>query len=150
MSDNWITLIPEEPRLIPEQAKRERARDRLAEIAPGAEKIELRVFETIQFIDNGSNFERVLCPACRSEIPTDWWSDWMGEDYGDGFKLASYPTPCCEARFTLHELLYEWPMGFGRFALDALNPRIGELEDQHKADFEEILGTRLRVIYTHI
>ena len=29
----------------------------------------------------------------------------MDEDYGEGFKLASYPTPCCGARFTLHELV---------------------------------------------
>jgi len=150
MSDNWIALIPEDPRLIPDQAKRERALHRFAEIAPDADEIEIKVSETVQFFDCGANFERVLCPACRSEIPAAWWQDRMNEDYGDGFKLAPYPTPCCGVRCTLHELVYEWPQGFGRFALDAMNPNIGKLEDRYKAEFEEILGTKLRVIYQHI
>ena len=74
----------------------------------------------------------------------------MDEDYGDGFKLATYPTPCCGAQYTLHQFVYEWPQGFGRFALDAMNPAIGELEERYKAELEEILGTKLRVIYQHI
>jgi hypothetical protein len=50
----------------------------------------------------------------------------------------------------LHELGYDWPQGFGRFALDAMNPNIGELDDRLKTQFEKILGTKLRVIYQHI
>jgi hypothetical protein len=46
--------------------------------------------------------------------------------------------------------VYEWPQGFGRFALDAMNPNIGILQDRYKLEFEEILGTKLRVIYQHI
>jgi hypothetical protein len=42
---------------------------------------------------------------------------------------------------------YEWPQGFGRFALDAMNPNIGELQDKYKREVEKILGTKLRVIY---
>jgi hypothetical protein len=143
-------IDPEDPRLIPDQAKRDRALHRFAEIAPDADEIEIRGSETVRFFDCGANFERVLCPACRSEIPTAWWQDRMNEDYADGFKLATYPTPCCGADCTLHELVYEWPQGFGRFALDAMNPNIGKLEDRYRAEFEEILGTRLRIIYQHI
>lgn len=153
MSENWIVLIPEDPKLVPEQAKCERARVRFSEIAPDAEKIELLVSETIKFFDCGGNFERVVCPSCRSVIPIEWWQDRMDEDFkglDGGFKLSSYPTPCCGASKTLHELVYEWPQGFGRFALDAMNPNIGELDQRYKAEFEAILGTRLRVIYQHI
>jgi len=93
---------------------------------------------------------RVRLSHERSRSLRAWWQSRMDEDYGDGFKLASYSTPCCGARCTLHELVYEWPQGFGRFALDAMNPNIGALEDRYKAEFEEILGTKLRVIYQHI
>jgi hypothetical protein len=79
-----------------------------------------------------------------------WWKERMDEDYDDGFKLATYAMPCCAARCTLHELVYEWPQGFGRFALQAMNPNIGKLDDRYKREFEEILGTELRVIYQHI
>jgi NAD-dependent SIR2 family protein deacetylase len=150
MSDNWIALIPEDPRLVPDQAKIQRARDRFAEIAPDADEIEVKISETVKFFDCGGNFERVRCPACQLEIPIEWWQNRMSEDYGDGFKLAAYQTPCCGAHSTLHELVYEWPQGFGRFALDAMNPNIGELEERYKAEFEAILGTKLRVIYQHI
>jgi hypothetical protein len=160
MSDNWIALIPEDPRFVPDTAKRQRARDRFTEIAPDADEIEIKISEKVEFFDCGANFERVLCPACGAEIPVDWWQarmdedsgvdgwqDRMDEDSGDGFKLASYSTPCCGKECRLHELVYEWPQGFGRFALDAMNPNIGELEDQYKREFEKILGTKLRVIY---
>lgn len=129
MSDNWIALIPEDPHLIPDRAKRDRARDRFAEIAPNADEIEVKISETVEFFDCGTNFERVLCPACQSEIPIAWWQDRMEEDYSHGFKLVAYTTLCCEASFTLHELIYEWPQGFGRFVLDAMNPNIGKLEE---------------------
>jgi hypothetical protein len=150
MSDNWIALFPEDPHYVPDRARRDRARDRLAEIAPDADEVEVKVSETVEFFDCGVNFERVLCPACRTELPMSWWQERMDADYGDGFKLAVYATPCCGTRCTLHELVYQWPQGFGRFALDAMNPNIGKLEDQYKAELEDILGTTLRVIYQHI
>jgi hypothetical protein len=150
VSDNWIALIPEDPRFIPDAAKQSRARDRFTEIAPEADEIEIKAGEKVEFFDCGANYERILCPSCRSEILIAWWQDRMDEDYGNGFMLASYATPCCRAQYTLHDLVYEWPQGFGRFALAAMNPNIGKLEERHKQEFEEILGTKLRVIYQHI
>ncbi|MBC8875548.1 MAG: hypothetical protein H8E44_39480 [Planctomycetes bacterium] len=151
MSDNWIALIPEDPRHVPDPARQTRARDRFTELAPDSEEIEIKVSDHIAFFDCGENFERIRCPSCDAEIPTEWWQERMDDDYGDnGFTLAQYPTPCCSAKHSLDQLIYEWPQGFARFSLDAMNPNIGRLDDQHKAEFEEILGTRLRVIYQHI
>jgi hypothetical protein len=150
MSDNWIALIPEDPRFIPDPANQSRARDRFAEIAPDADEIEIKVCERVEFFDCGANFESILCPSCRLEISVAWWQERMDEDYKDGFLLAKYPTPCCNALKTLHELVYEWPQGFGRFALDVMNPNIGKLDEKYKEQIEEILGARLRVIYQHI
>jgi hypothetical protein len=150
MSDNSITLIPEDPRFVPDAAKQRRARDRFAEIAPEADEIEIKVSETVEFFDCGANLERICCPSCRSEISAEWWQDRIEEDYGDGFKLAKYAAPCCGAKVTLHELDYEWPQGFGRFALHVMNPNIGKLDDKYERQFEKILGTKLRFIYQHI
>ncbi len=150
VSDNWIALIPEDPNFIPEAGKQSRARDRFAEIAPDADEINIKVSDKVAFFDCGGNFERILCPHCRTEIPVAWWQDRMDEDYSNGFMLARYATPCCNTLHTLHELVYEWPQGFGRFALDARNPNIGKLEARYREEFEEILGTRVRVIYQHI
>lgn len=150
ISDDWITLIPEDPTFVPDAAERCLARDRFAEIARDADEITVGVCEAIQFFDCGTNFERIRCPSCESEIPAPWWRDRMDEDYSDGFKLSAYPTPCCGANHTLHDLAYEWTQGFGRFSLDALNPGIGQLDEGDKRGLEQILGTKLRVIYQHI
>jgi hypothetical protein len=150
MSDDWIALIPEDPQYTADARKQSRARDRLAEIAPDASEIVIKVCEKVEFFDCGANLERILCPSCGSEIAIAWWQARMSEDYDDGFLLASYPTPCCRIRYTLHELKYEWPQGFGRFALDAMNPNIGRLEERYRQELEEILGTKLRVIYQHL
>ena len=152
MSDNWIALVPEDPRFVPKASQRRRARDRFAEIAPDADEIEIKVSKTVHFFDCGANLERICCPSCGSEIPVDWWEERMEEDSDgeDGFKLASYAMPCCGKKYALHELAYEWPQGFGRFALDAMNPNIGKLDDKYQQEFEKILGTKLRVIYQHI
>lgn len=150
MSDNWIRLIPENPRLVPETGRQIRAKERFAELAPNADEIEIKVSESIEFFDCGGNFERARCPSCGEEIPNDWWQDRMGEDYENGFRLAPYPLPCCNTQKTLHEFSCEWPQGFGLFALDAMNPNMESLKDEHKEEFERILGTPLRVIYRHI
>jgi hypothetical protein len=150
MSDNWIILIPEDPRHVPSPERQERARGRFAEIAPQADEVKVNVTENAEFFDCGGNFERIICPSCRTEVPTEWWQDRMDEDFAAGFKLARYPMPCCREPYTLHELTYEWPQGFGRFALEAMNPNLGKLDDKYKMEFEEILGTPLRVIYQHI
>src|SRR5262245_6682895 len=119
MSDNWIALIPEDPQFVPEAANQNRARDRFAEIAPEADEIEIKVSENVEFFDCGANLERICCPSCRSEISDEWWQDCMDQDYDGGFKLAKYAVPCCGVSVTLNELDYDWPQGFGRFALDA-------------------------------
>lgn len=150
MPDNWIALVPEDPRLVPDAANQRRARDRFAEIAPEADEIEIKVFEKVVFFDCGGNFERICCPACGEEIPVEWWQDRMDEDHDDGFKLVAYVAPCCGKKSTLNDFVYEWPQGFGRFALDAMNPSIGKLDDKYKREFETILGTKLRVIYQHV
>lgn len=150
MSDNWITLIPKDPQHVPDSVRRVRARNRFAEIAPDSDQIEIKVSDQIAFFDCGSNFERVCCSSCGAEVLSEWWQERMDRDYSDGgFQLIQFAMPCCHAKLTLDDLSYEWPQGFARFALDAMNPSIGKLNEEYKIEFEEILATRLRVIYQH-
>ncbi len=151
MSDDWIILIPEDPRYVPDAARQLRARERLAEVAPDADEIEIKVNDRVEFFDCGANFERIICPTCRAELANEWWQERLDEDFvDDGFKLAKYLVPCCNASHTLHDLIYEWPQGFGKFAIEAMNPTIGRLQDEFKEELEEILSAPLRVIYQHI
>jgi hypothetical protein len=78
MSENYVTLVPEDPRFTPEAAKQVRARDRFAEIAPKANEIEIKVSETIRFFDCGENLNAffVLRVAWRSRA-SGGMSAWM-------------------------------------------------------------------------
>ena len=64
MSDNWIVLIPEDPRFVPDPAKRDRGSDRFAEIAPDADEIEVKVSETVEFFD--------CAQFCFRALHADW------------------------------------------------------------------------------
>jgi hypothetical protein len=151
MSDHWIALVPQDPNFVPDPQTHDDALNLFQAIAPDADEIEIKLSDTIQFFDCGTNFERILCPRCGQQLLLDWWQDRMGDDHdGNGFQLAKYSTPCCGAFVGLDELRYEWPQAFARFGIDAMNPNIGELSDDHRGEFERILGTPLRTIYQHI
>ena len=151
MSDHRIALIPEDPRFMPDESSQQAAIDLFAEFAPDAEEIESKASDGIQFFDCGQNLEHIFCPFCRAELDPDWWQEKMDGDFvAGGFQLGELRLPCCGAVTTLNGLRYDWPQGFARFALDAMNPNIGELSDQQIEEFQAILKTPLRVIYQHI
>jgi hypothetical protein len=150
MSDSWILLIPEDPSVVPTQEQQLRACQRFGEIAPDADEINLIVSDTIEFFHCGVNSERVLCPSCGVEIPDAWWNERMNGDKQDGFTLSAYSTPCCGSQHTLHDLNYEWVQGFGRFALEVMNANIGKLDEERRQELEQILATRLRVVYRRL
>ena len=149
MSDNWITLIPTDARFVPERERQAKARDRLAEIVRQADEVEVECHDEVQFFDCGGNFECVRCPACRAELPVAWWSDLLAAESQRGYPFDAHTMPCCGVSATLHALVYELPQGFARFALSAMNPRIG-FDDRMREQLESILGTKLLVIYRHL
>jgi hypothetical protein len=150
MSDNWITITPDDPNFIPEETQRINARNRLMEIAHKFDEVKIVLSDHISFFDCGSNFDRIGCPNCKSDLPGNWWHEIMNSDFENGtFKLDKYLTPCCNYSFSVNELIYDWTQGFGKFAIRAMNPDIGTLEEKYKLELEDILGTKLTVIYGH-
>jgi hypothetical protein len=151
MSDNWITLIPEDPRFVPSEERSSRALDRFRKVAPESDNIEIKKTPDPTFYDCGANSDSVFCPRCTTKIEIAWWQERMNEDFEKpGFRLATYLTPCCGEECTLNDLNYDWHQGFACFGIEAMNPRIGEVESGLIKEFEDILGTPLRVIYQHI
>jgi len=151
MSDHWIALIPEDPRFLPDEISQQAAADHLAELAPEADEIDIKVSDRIQFFDCGGNLEHIFCPSCGSELDPDWWQEKMDEDFVDGgFQLGELQLSCCGVVTTLHGLRYDWPQGFACFAIDAMNPNIGKLSESQVKEFEALLNAPLRVIYQHI
>lgn len=151
MSNDFIHLIPTEPDLVVDKNRLDDAVAYFHSIAPQADKISSTIFTHIQFVDCAANFERIGCPSCGAFIEFEAWQTWIEKDFdGEGFVLSGHEMPCCGARHTLHELAYEWPQGFARSRVSAMNANIGKLTGEHCRRFEEILGCPVRVIYQHI
>ena len=151
MSDDYIHIIPEEPGVVLDADKREAAVLYFRSIAPRPDEISNWSKETLEFIDCGANFGRITCPVCGRVFEVALWNDWMNSDVSDaGFALTRRAMPCCGTQQTLHDLDYEWPQGFARSGVEAMNPNIGKLSDEQRAKFESILGCRVRVVYQHI
>jgi len=162
MSDSVTRIIPQDPKFVPTPAAERLALSLLRAYLPD-DQVTARRFDTIQFVDTGENFERVVCPYCRKEIlPADWYA-WLdravvavsppgaGARYAAGFADLTGRTPCCDRLSDLNSLAYEWPAGFARFMLEAMNPHIGEfiggfLPDEVCASVANALGCPVRQI----
>lgn len=149
MSDNHLRLIPKDPEFIPEAPRAAEAVSLLASLVLGADDVSSQATEEIQFIDQGSNFERVLCPGCGSDL-TEMWPDWMDKASESSFRNRGISAPCCRVETELNNLVYDWPAGFARFSLNARNPVLrGWLPQEGQKVIEDVLGCPLRQVLVH-
>ena len=150
MSDNWIIVIPDRPDFVPAAEAQERAVAHFRHLAPQAEEVRKEVTKEVRFIDCGANLSRIVCPHCGAELEMDWWQDLMDEESQAGFPIRSVLLPCCRKSGSLQTLEYDWPQGFARFSLEAMNPGIPDLSEDQLADFARILGCPVRKVLQHL
>lgn len=148
MSDNILKLIPSSPTYVPGKARVEEALDRVKEAFPFTNSIRVNVSESLRFIDQGANLERIICPNCNAILDTSWWQSAMDEAYKNGFINLSIKVPCCGTETNLNELRYVWPAGFARFSIEISNPGI-DISDSTLHELEVVLGTSLIKIWAH-
>jgi hypothetical protein len=147
MSDFFLSLIPEDPTYVPPVEAQVQAVAALRARLPPPSQVEVQNFDAVTFIDQGGNFEKVLCPCCDEDI-TEHWAEWMDAAFQSEFQDLSLTTPCCERLTNLNALRYIPPAGFARFSLCAMNPNIGGLLGATDVSvLEDVLGCKLRQVY---
>ena len=82
MSDFFLSLIPEDPAYVPPAEAQAQAVATLRARLPLPSHVEARVFDQVTFIDQGSNFEKVLCPACDEDMHVTAVIPPVGGSYG--------------------------------------------------------------------
>ena len=151
MSDDFIVLIPANPRARLDAGTAASLEATHAEIV-GSSETRLKDFgERLQFIDCGGNFKAMLCPACSKAARTDWWGRRMDHawDADHGFHLCDFAMPCCGAPARLDTLVYRPQQGFSTWFLSARNESRGPLNAGELARLEHVAGIPLKVIYQH-
>ena len=149
MSENFLKIIPEQPVYIPKNEAQVTASRFLKSLVDENCEVQSKVSKEIEFVDAGTNFESISCPICGKEISGEWWSIAMSKAHQSHFSQLEIAVPCCKSRTTLNHLNYNWSQGFARFVLSARNPNISMLDKQSLSKLEQILGCKLRVIWTH-
>ncbi len=148
MSDSCLKFIPTDPEWRPAADAAERSRCLLATFVPGAAEVKAQLLDEVTFVDPGSNWSGVECPACGNDA-SDWWADAMDEAHTRAFAELRTRARCCGAQVSLNEMRYAWPAGFASFILEATNPGIADLEPAQERRLAACLGVGLRKIWAH-
>jgi hypothetical protein len=148
VSSNILTLIPIEPEYVPAEMSIHNAKEILGSYFPFASAIEIEVTKDVRFIDQGSNWERVICSQCGSSLEPMLWQEMMDVASQSNFADLNVVMPCCDSVLSLNDLQYFSTAGFARFSLEIHNP--GEdIQDNQLHKLEVILGSRLKKIWGH-
>ena len=148
MSEALLRFISSDPQWSPSPAAVEAAKALLRTMLPKAETIDATFSDTTTFYDPGQNWSGVECDQCGADAD-GWWGDAVDVAARSGFTDLHTAAPCCGAKVSLNDLHYVWPAGFGRFALEAMNPDADTTADQEQA-LSQCLGTGLRKIWVGI
>jgi hypothetical protein len=146
MSVDTLKLIPVLPEYVPGDAMLRRACDLLESFFPGAKKTSCETTAEVRFIDQGQNWERVICPVCETELEPQWWAQAMDRAHQAGFADLRVNLPCCGAVSSLNDLQYELPAGFARVVLSVRDPD-RDIDDKQLETLENVLGCKLRKIW---
>jgi len=142
-----LRIISTNPSYIPNNQQQQQAKDFLTKIYP-KHKIEWISKDTIEFVDQGQNFDTIICPFCGKTIETEYWQDAMEKADQNHFTDLTIITPCCNKHTSLNDLRYITPAGFAKFILSVNDPET-EIAQENITSLEKILGTQLRIIFTH-
>jgi hypothetical protein len=148
VADTFLRIIPSDPSCVPSVLARERAMNVLRRAVPQADEVSAQVSQDVRFVDCGSNFESVRCPACGTDLG-EWWAEAMEMGQQQQFRDLRITTPCCGLHTSLNDLLYSWPAGFARYTLEALNPGRRSLPPRIVDRLTHVLETDLRLIWAH-
>jgi hypothetical protein len=155
VSDSYIRLIPTDKRWQPAPENAAAATSYVAGLFSASckddvEEVEHEFYDQITLIDAGENTTRIACSNCAGDIEVHWFFDLVQEN-GAGFNSLDVRVPCCGAIVALDSLHYDWPVGFARFEVCAMNPTRAkyELDAAELASVAALLGHPVTQILAH-
>ena len=147
MSSTVLKIIPTNPAYVPGTSEQEKAKDFLGKHYDKAQ-IEFTTTNTIEFVDQGANFDSVSCNFCGKNIETEVWQNAMDKAYEKQFTDLTFATPCCNKKTSLNDLTYHSAAGFAKFVMTISDAK-NELTDKDFKELEEIIGSPIRNIWAH-
>jgi len=154
MSDGYIRLIPTDLNWQPTPEAAAAAVSYVVRLFSGpgddVEHVDHKFYDQVTLIDAGENTTQITCPRCAEDIDLKWFYDLI-EENSESFDGSDATVPCCGAVVPLDSLDYDWPVGFARFEVSAMNPTRAkyELDPQELADLAALLGHPVTQVLAH-
>ena len=148
MSVDYLRFIPTDPAYNPPLAGEQQARQLLASFVSKSAEITSDRYDTIQFVDAGSNWEPVHCPFCETILGNEAWGNLVDQAYETQFANLDAMMPCCGRIASLNDLHYGWPVGFARFILQVREPD-ADVNEKQLSLLADVLGCHIRKIWAH-
>ena len=148
MSVDYLRFIPTDPAYDPPLAGDQQAKQLLASFTPKSAEIAIDRYDTVQFVDAGSNWEAIHCPGCGAVLGDEAWGNLVDQASATQFANLSTMMPCCGMVSSRNDLRYGWAVGFARFVLQARDTDADVSQEQLHL-LESVLGCHLRKIWAH-
>ena len=139
MTVTTVHFVPDDPHYTPGTPGISAAGAYLKENYPASPRVEALARNGVDLFFPGDNLMACACPSCKTDIPVGVWQTILAADYDDdnGFMLLRQQMPCCGERLTVNELVFDWPLAFGKFALQITDP---EFDTSKQDDAKRIAG----------
>jgi hypothetical protein len=147
MSITVLKIISTNPTYLPDERQQDRANIFLTNLFK-TEQIEFLKNDTIEFVDQGENFDSLSCNLCGQNIGIEDWQNAMDKAYDKQFTDLTFITSCCNNETSLNDLTYHSAAGFAKFVL-TISDAPNDLADKDFKELQDILGTTLRKIWAH-
>jgi hypothetical protein len=147
MSSTVLKIISTNPTYVPDKIQQDRAKIFLTKLYKN-EQIEFITTDSIEFVDQGENFDSVSCNLCGQNVEIEDWQNAMDKAYEKQFTDLEFITPCCHRKTSLNDLTYHSAAGFAKFIM-TISDAQNEVKERDLNELQQILGTPLRIIWAH-
>jgi hypothetical protein len=160
LSDDYLRIIPADPNLIPPKSIADQIVNLVGPAFPEADEVVAESHGHPVFIDQGTNLEAILCPACGKRLPfhpaqevdalRDWWYE-LSDPLGEASVVEVKATmPCCQAVVPFSRLQFDWPAGVASFEISIMNPGTSDsLPAELQRQVEALLGGPVKYVWAH-
>ncbi|WP_141715002.1 hypothetical protein [Micromonospora rhizosphaerae] len=113
--------------------------------------MEYEFYDRVTLIDAGANTSQITCSRWCRDIGLDWPGDLVRGNGSLSFDHLDVTVPCCASVVPLNRLHYDWPIGFARFEVSAMNLTRAqyELDTDELARVADLLGHPVEQILAH-
>ncbi len=146
-----LVIIPIDSKYKPSDAQIKASLELLQIEYPDCE-ISSEVYDSVEFVDQGQNFEKVTCNFCSREMSMDFWQEKMSKSYDSThFDDLNFKTECCGKITNLNKLIYESDCGFASYRLSINNAQYDTAKVlKLKGSLTKCLETEVKVFWKHI